>query len=180
MLPNHFIENIPNFRTFLFHHFLCAFDRCNKSTFFEFVINKGLEQLEGHFFRQSALMQPEFGTNDDDRTARVVDSFSQQVLTEATGFSFEHVAQRLQRATVLPSDRAAPSAVVEQSVNGFLEHALLVTNNHIRRAEFHEPFQAVVPVDDSAIKIVEVGSRKPSAIKGHERAEIWRYDRNNL
>src|SRR6058998_1048787 len=129
MLPNHFIENIPNFRAFLFHHFLGAFDRGNKSTFFEFVINKGLEQLERHFFRPSALMQPEFRTDNDDRKAGIVDSFSQQVLTEATGFSFEHVAQRFEWATVLPRDRTAPSAIVEQSINGFLKHALLVTNN---------------------------------------------------
>src|SRR5215510_627769 len=113
MLSNHFIKNIPNFRTFLFHHFLRAFDGGYIATLFKLVVNERFEQLERHFFRQPALMQPEFGTDNDDRTARVVDSFSQQVLTEATGFSFEHVAQRLQRATVLARDRAAASAIVK-------------------------------------------------------------------
>src|SRR5262245_54527446 len=113
MLPNHFIENIPDCRSFFLPLFLTAFDGGYIPALFELVVNERLEQLERHFFRQPALMQPEFRTDDDDRTAGVVDSFSQQVLTEATGFSFEHVAQRLQRATVLARDRAAASAIVK-------------------------------------------------------------------
>src|SRR5262245_21176367 len=55
MLANDLIENIPNLRAFLFHHFLGALDRGDVASFFELVINKWLKELERHFFRQSAL-----------------------------------------------------------------------------------------------------------------------------
>ena len=140
MLANHFIENIPNFRAFLLDHLLGALDRGHMAALFELVVNKRLEQLEGHLFRQSALMQAQFRTDNDNRTARIIDAFAEQVLAKAAGLAFEHVAQRFERTTILTGDRATTPTIVEQRVDGLLEHALLVADNHVRRAQFHEPF----------------------------------------
>jgi hypothetical protein len=37
--------------------------------------------------------------------------------------------------------------VVEQRVDGLLEHPLLVVDDDLRRAEVEQPLEAVVPVD---------------------------------
>jgi hypothetical protein len=85
-----------------------------------------LEQLERHLLGQAALVQLERGADHDDRTARVVDALAQQVLAEPALLALEHVGQRLERAVARARDRAAAAAVVEQGVDGLLQHALLV------------------------------------------------------
>src|SRR5918999_2483602 len=107
MFTNNLIENVPNFRAFFFHHLLGAFDSGHIAALFEFVVNERFEQFERHFLRQPALMQPQLRTDDDDRTAGIVDSFAEEVLTEATRFPLEHVAQRFKWAAVLAGYRPA-------------------------------------------------------------------------
>ncbi len=124
------------------------------AAFFKLVVNKRLEQLEGHFFRQSALMQAQLRTDDDHRTARIINALAEQVLAEAAGLALEHIAQRFERPAVLAGNRAAAPTVVEQRINRFLQHALFIADDHIRRAQFHQPFEPVVAVDDAAVKIV--------------------------
>ena len=68
MLTNDFIKHVPDFGALLFHQTLGAFDRRRRSPFFQLVEDEGLEQLEGHLFRQAALMQTQFRTDHDDRT----------------------------------------------------------------------------------------------------------------
>ena len=74
------------------------------------------------------------GTDDDDRTARVVDALAEQVLTEAALLALEHVGQRLERTLAATANRLGAAAVVEQRVHRFLQHALLVAENDFRRA----------------------------------------------
>src|SRR3546814_2419676 len=74
----------------------------------------------------------------DDRTARVVDALAEQVLAEAALLALEHVGQRLQRTLVGAGDDAAAAAVVEQCVDGFLQHALFVAHDDVRRAQRSE------------------------------------------
>ena len=57
-----------------------------------------LEQLERHLLRQTALLQAQLRTDDDHRTARVVDALAEQVLTEPALLALQHVGQRLQCA----------------------------------------------------------------------------------
>src|SRR3546814_10595470 len=86
----------------------------------------------------------------------IVDALAEQVLAETALLALEHVGQRFQRTLVGAGDRAAASAVVEQRVDRFLQHALLVADDDVRRAQFHQPFQAVVAVDDATVEVVEV------------------------
>src|ERR1700739_4807190 len=53
----------------------------------------------------------------------------ERVLGEQALLALEHVGQRLERAVARPGDRAAAAAVVEQRVNGILEHPLLVVHD---------------------------------------------------
>ena len=82
MFADHLVQNIPDFRSLSFHHLLGALNGRNMATLFELIVNKWLEQLEGHVFRQAALMQAQLRTNDDHRTTGVIDTFTQQVLAE--------------------------------------------------------------------------------------------------
>ena len=140
----------------------------------------GLNSSERHLLRQAALVELELRTGDDDRTARIVDALAEQVLAEAALLALEHVGQRLQRTLVGAGDRAAAAAVVEQSVDRFLKHALLVADDDVRRAQLHQPLQAVVAVDDAAIEVVEVRRREAAAVERHQRAKLGRDDRNDF
>ena len=93
MLADHFVENIPNFGQFALDHLFCTLDRRDVAAFFELVVNKRLEKFERHLFRQSALMQAQLRSDDDDRTARIINAFTEQILPEPAGFALEHVAQ---------------------------------------------------------------------------------------
>ena len=56
---------------------------------FEAANDEWLVQLEGNLFRQSTLMQMQLRTDNNDGTAGVIDTLSEQVLTETSLFSFE-------------------------------------------------------------------------------------------
>src|SRR6185436_5956263 len=89
VLSNHLLQDVPNNGLLPLNHFSRLFDRGRVSLLFKLVVDERLEQLERHLFRETALMQFQFGTNDDHRTARVVDAFAKQVLAESTLFSFK-------------------------------------------------------------------------------------------
>ena len=97
--------------------------------------DEGLEQLQRHLLRQAALVQLELGADHDHRAAGVVDALAQQVAAEAALLALEHVGQALQLALAAAADRPAAAPVVDQAVDGFLEHALLVAHDHVGRAQ---------------------------------------------
>jgi len=103
---------------------------------------------------------------------RVVDALAEQVLAEPALLALEHVRQRLQRTVARARDGPATAAVVEQCVDGLLQHALLVVDDDLRRAEVQQPLQAVVPVDDAAVEVVEVGGREAAAVQLDHRAQL--------
>ena len=125
-----------------------------------------LEQLERHLLGQAALVQLELRADHDDRTAGVVDALAEQVLAEPALLALEHVGQRLERAVARAGDRPAAAAVVEQRVDGLLQHPLLVVDDDLGRAEVEQPLEPVVPVDHPAVEVVEVARWRT----GHRRA----------
>src|SRR3979490_1300554 len=60
---------------------------------------------------------------------------------------FARVGQRLQRAVARTGDRPAAAAVVEQCIDGLLQHPLLVVDDDLGRAEVDQPLEPVGPVD---------------------------------
>src|ERR687893_479706 len=128
----------------------------------------------------AALVQAQRRAGHDDRAARVVHALAQQVLAEAALLALEHVAQGLQGAVARARDGPAAAAVVEQRVDGLLQHPLLVVDDDLRRAEVQEPLQAVVPVDDAAVEVVEVRRGEAAAVELDHRAQLRRDDRHGL
>ncbi len=105
---------------------------------FELAEDERLEQLQGHLLRQTALVQAQGRTDGDHGTTGVVDALTQQVLTETTLLALDHVGQRLQRALVGTGDGTAATAVVQQGVHGFLQHALFVAHDDVRRSQLEQ------------------------------------------
>ncbi len=180
VLADDLFEHVPHFRTLLLDHLLGLLDCRDQAALFELVVDERLEELERHLLRQPALVQLQLGTDDDDRTAGVVDALAEQVLTEPALLALERVRQRLERTVVRAAQHAAAAAVVEQRVHRFLQHPLLVADDDVWRLELDELLQPVVAVDDAAIEIVEVRGREPAAVERHERPQFRRDDRDDV
>ena len=161
-------------------HLLRGLDGGREAHGFELVEDEGLEQLQRHQLRQAALMQLQLRADDDDRTARVVDALAQQVLAETAALALDHVGQRLQRTLVGARHRLAAAAVVEQRVDGFLQHPLFVADDDVRRLELEQALQPVVAVDHAAIQVVQVGRREAAAVQRHQRAQFRRQHRQHF
>ena len=125
-------------------------------------------------------MELELRPHHDHRTTGIVNALAKKVLTEATLFAFQHIGKGFQRPLVSTRDHPTAAPVIKERINGFLKHALFVADNDVRRAQFDQTFQTVVPVDHPAIEIIEVRGCKPAAIKRDQRAQFRRNDRNNL
>ena len=179
MLADDLVQDIPDLRLLLLDQLLGLLDRGRVALGVEARIDERLEQLERHLLRQPALVQLHLRADHDDRTAGIVDALAEQVLAEAALLALQHVGERLQRTLVGAGDDAAATAVVEQRIDRFLQHPLLVADDDVGRAQLDQPLQAVVAVDDAAIQVVQVRGREAAAIERHERTQIRRDHRDD-
>ena len=134
--------------------------------------DKRLEQLQGHQFRQTALVQLERWAHGNHGTTGVVHALAQQVLAETTGFTLDHVSQGLERTLVGTGHGLAAAAVVQQAVHGFLQHSLLVARNDFRRLQFQQTAQTAVTVDDATVEVVQIGGREAAAVQRNQWAQV--------
>ncbi len=176
----HLIQNVPHDFFFAFDHLLGAANGVHNAALFEFADNKGFEQHQCHFLRQTALIQFQIRADDNDGTSGVVHALAEQVLAEPALLAFEHIAQRLERTVARAADGAAVTAVVEQRVNSLLEHPFFVADDYFRRFERQQRFQTVVAVDHAAVEVVQVGRCKTSAFERNQRAQIRRNHRQHF
>ena len=88
--------------------------------FFQTADDKRFEQDQSHLFRQAALVELEFGTDDDDGTSRVVDSFAQKVHPETSGLPLQHVGQGFQGTVSCPCDCTTVTTVIHQGIDRLL------------------------------------------------------------
>ena len=152
---------------------LCAWFKSTS----RFMTN-GLNSSSAILLGQAALVQLQVRTDDDDRTAGVVDALAEQVLAEPTLLALEHVREGLQRPVARTGDRSTTTTVVEQHVDGLLQHPLLVVDDDLGRTEVEQPLQPVVAVDDAAVEVVEVARREAATVELHHRAQVRRDDRD--
>lgn len=178
VLGDDLFEDVVHDGAAALHHALGALDVLRVVQVDQALHHERLEELQRHRLRQTALVQLELRTDDDHGTRGVVHTLAEQVLTESTLLALEHVAQGLQRAVTGTGDRTATTAVVEQRVDGLLEHALLVVHDDLGRAEVEKPLQAVVAVDHTAVQVVQVGGREAATVQLHHRAKVRRDDRH--
>ncbi len=179
VFADNFVQDIPNDSFFALNHFLRSFNGGSKTTQFQLAVDERFEQLQRHFLRQTALMQTQVWTYGDYRTTGVVNTLTEQVLTETTLFTFDHVGQRFQRTLVRTGDRTTATTVIQQGVYRFLQHTFFVTYDDVRRSQIQQTFQTVVTVNDATIQIVQVRSRETTTIQRNQRTQIWRQYRQN-
>ena len=180
VLLDDLLEHVPDLRAAPLDHALGRLDVRRQLEVGEALHDERLEQLERHELRQAALVQLQGGADDDDRAARVVDALAEQVLAEPALLALQHVGERLQRAVARPGDRAAAAAVVEQRVDGLLQHALLVVDDDLGRPEVEQALQPVVAVDHPAVEVVQVGGGEAATVELDHRAQLGRDHRHDV
>src|SRR5688572_25699836 len=124
-------------------------------------------------------MQFEFWADDNYRSSGIVDALTEQILAEAPALAFEHVAQGFEGTVAGTRDSPSVTTVIDQRVASLLQHALLVTDNDLRGLELEQVFQPVIPVDHTAIEIVEIGGSETSPFQWHQWPEIRRNNWQN-
>src|SRR5271165_595684 len=177
---SYLFENIPDLRRLALNHLFGATDSVHVSELLEPPNNERLKQNESHLLRQTALVKLQLRTDYDHRTARVVDSFSQQVLAESATLTFEHVAQRLQGAISCAGHGPAVPAVIEQGVDGFLKHPFFVPDDDIRGLQLQKILETIVSVNHPAIEIIEIRSGKSTPFQRNEGSQIGRNYRQHI
>ena len=61
-----------------------------------------------------------------------------------------------------------------------MQHPLFIAHNDIGRPKLEQALETVVAIDHPAIKVVQVGGGKPSAIKLHHRTQVGWNDWNDV
>ena len=117
---------------------------------------------------------------DDNRTSRIVNTLTEKVLTETSLLTFKHIGKRFQRSVVRTCNGSASSAVVDKCVNSLLKHSLFISDDNVGSTKLKEFFKTVVSVDNSSVKVVEVGGSKSAAVKLNHRTNIGRNYRNDV
>ena len=180
VLLDHVLENVPDFGTQPLDHLLGTPDVRGERPVDEHLHHERLEELDRHETRQAALVHLEPGSDHDHRPAGVVHALAEEVLAETPLLALEHIGQGFQGAVAGACDGAAPAAVVEEGVDGLLEHPLLVVHDYVGRPEVEQAAEPVVTVYDPSIKVVQVGGCEASAVELDHRAEVRREDRDGL
>ncbi len=175
-----FFKDVPHHRRAGFHFLLGRLDRRRDAHGFEAREDERLEELDGHQLGQAALVQLERRAHGDDRTTRVVDALAQQILAEATRLALDHVGQRLERTLVGAGHRLAATAVVQQRVDGFLQHPLLVAHDDFRSLQLQQARETVVAVDDATIEVVQVRRGEAAAVQRDEGTQVRREHRQHV
>src|SRR5699024_4671920 len=174
VFANDFVENIPHHGFLGFHQALGRLDGGGQTHHFETIEDEGLEQLQCHELGQTALVQLELGPDHNHGTTEIVYPLAQQVLTEASAFTLDHVGQGLELSLVGARHGLATTTVVQQRIHGLLQHALFVAQNDVGCLELDEALQAVVAVDDATVEVVEIRGGKTTAIQRYQWPQLGR------
>ena len=84
-------KDFPDFRSELIDLLACRFEVACDSSLDEFMHDERFEEFDRHFLRQAALVHFEFRADDDNGTAGVVDTFTEEVLTETSLLALQHI-----------------------------------------------------------------------------------------
>src|SRR5438445_667402 len=180
VLADDVVEDVPHLGPLLLHVLLGGLDRRRDAALLELAQDERLEQLQRHLLGQAALVQLEVRPDHDYGAAGIIHALAEQVLTEPALLALQCIGQRFQRPVVGAGDDPASTTVIEESIDRFLQHSLLVADDDLRRLEVHQPLQPVVPVDDAAIEVVQVRGRESTAVERHERTQLRRDHRDDL
>ena len=176
---DHLFQHLPDFGRLALDVALGAFHVAGVAIVDQLADDKRPEQLQRHHLRQTTLAHLQLRTDHDHGTAGIVHALAQQVAAETALLALEHVRQRLQLAAAAAAQRLAALAVVDQAVDRFLQHALLVAHNHVRRTQLQQALEAVVAVNHAPVQVVQVRRGKAATVQLHHRAQIGRDHRQH-
>ena len=97
MLFDHIFKSVPYAGVNLIDLLLCIFNIGSLLRFHKTLHNKGFKEFESHFLRQTTLIYFQFRSDDNNRTSRIIDSFTEKILTETPLLTSEHLRERFQR-----------------------------------------------------------------------------------
>ena len=168
------VQRVPHLGAALIHHLLGGFDVVGGAVLHQLLHDERAEQLHRHLLGHAALIDLQLGAYHDNASAGVVHALAQQVLAEASLLTLQHIAEGLEGAVVCAGDGASAASVVDEGVHRLLQHTLLVADDNIGGLQLHEPLQAVVAVDDTAVQVVQIGRSKASAVQLHHGSDLRR------
>ena len=87
------VEDLIGFFRFKLNHFSCRSHVVGIFFFDQLVDDERFEKFKRHFFRQTALVQFQFRSDNDHAAAGIVHPLSKKVLTETALFPFEHICE---------------------------------------------------------------------------------------
>ena len=169
---DHGLQAVPDLGLCTLDHLTGRLDVVGNTLLDQILHHEGLEQLQSHLLGQTALIHLQLRADDDNRTAGVVNTLAQQVLAEAALLALQQIGQALQGTVVGAGDRAAAAAVVDQAVNCFLQHPLLVAHDDVGSTQLQQAAQTVIAVDHAAVQVVQVGGGKTAAVQLDHGAQI--------
>ena len=97
MAFHHVFQDIPDNRFFTIHNLLGTLYSLHNTTLNQLADNEWLVKFGSHQFRNTTLTHLQFRTNNDYRTCGIIDTLTQQVLTETSLLTFQTIGKRLQR-----------------------------------------------------------------------------------
>ena len=84
MTLHHILKNIPDYWLTTVNNLLSTLYSLHNTTFYELADNEWLVKLSSHQLRKTALTHLQLRTYNDYRSSRIVNTLTQQVLTETT------------------------------------------------------------------------------------------------
>ena len=166
------LQNAPNNWILAIDNLLCRLNSLNDTALDELADNEWLVKLGSHILRNTHLVHLKLWAYDDNRTRRVVNTLTEQVLTETSLLTLKRVRKRLKRTVRLVLYGIALTRVVEQRVYSLLQHTLLVAENHLRSLNLDKTLKTVVTYDHATIQIVEIRCGETTTIEWHQRTQL--------
>ncbi len=180
-MPFHYVlQNIPYHRVFTVNYLFGRFYSFNNAAFNKFPYNERFVEFGGHVLGKPAFMHLQFGSYHDNGTGGIVNTFTKQVLAETALFPFKAVGQRFKSTISFCLNGIRFAGVIEQGIDGFLEHTFFVAQNDLGSFNLDKAFETVVANDHPAVQVIQVRGGKPSPVEGYQRPQIGRNHRDDL
>ena len=173
------LQNAPDNGVFAVDDLLGRLHRLDDAALDKLADDERLVEFGSHIFRDTHFVHLQLGADDDDRTGRIVDALTEQVLTETALLTLQRIRKRLERTVRFVLDSIALARVVEQRIDSLLQHTFLVAQNDLRSLDFDQSFQTVVTDDDTTIEVVQIRRSETTAVERHQRTQLGRNHRND-
>ena len=93
MILDNVFENVPYLVLCSVNHLSCALYIVGKTACNKLLHYERLEQLDSHFLGKSALIHFQVGSYNDNGTSGVVNTLTEQVLTETSLLALKHIGK---------------------------------------------------------------------------------------